>query len=361
MHCVTWDSFASSKLKTRQSLPCSWFNQRVKLTVSIVIVNWKTPELLAGCLDSIFNDPVSDQFEIFVVDNASGDHSVEMLEKHYPAVKLIANKENIGFGRACNQVIPMATAPYVLLLNPDTLVVDRAISKLVDFMDSQPDCASAGPMVLNPDGSLQLACRRAFPSPAAAFYRLTYLSKLFPNNPRFAKYNMTFADPREQLDVDALSGSCMMVRKSFIDKVGLLDEDIFMFGEDIDWCWRFKQAGGRVVYFPDAVVYHYHGASSRLRRVGATINLHKGMEVFYRKHLAPQQWPVFNYAVYLAIWLRALIFVVLSVAQSVIPTKKVVSFLPSAADSKTLHEPKLSAQSDSVMSQRTPIEPLSRK
>lgn len=280
--------------------------------VSIVIVNWKTPRLLAGCLDSIYEDPAAaSDFEVWVVDNASGDESVALIREHYPQVRLIANEKNIGFSAACNQVIPLTSGNYVLLLNPDTVVVDRAVSRLADYMEGNPACGAAGPKVLNRDGSLQLACRRSFPDPAAAFFRLTYLSRLFPNHPMFARYNMTFADEDSLLEVDALSGSCMMVRRDAINRVGLLDEDIFMFGEDIDWCWRVKQAGWSVFYVPTAQVYHYHGASSRLRPVGATINLHKGMEVFYRKHLAPKYWPPFNLLIYTAIWARALLFIIL--------------------------------------------------
>lgn len=303
--------------------------------VSIVIVNWKTPELLAGCLDSILEDSRAEQFEILVVDNASGDNSLEVLESYRKSakatLKVVANQQNVGFAKACNQVIPDATAPYVFLLNPDTVVTDCAVSKLADYLDRNTECGAVGPKVLNPDGTLQLACRRSFPSPAASFYRLTYLSKLFPKNPTFARYNLTFADPNEELDVDALSGSAMMVRKCVIDQVGLLDEDIFMFGEDIDWCWRFKEAGWRVRYFPDSVVYHFHGAASRLRPVGATINLHKGMEVFYRKHLAHRHWAIFNAFVYFGIWLRAMVFVVLSFIQSFIRKRRVVHVLETAA------------------------------
>lgn len=278
-----------------------------KPRVTIVVVNWKTPRLLAGALRSIFADPNSDQFEVFVVDNNSGDGSVEMLRRDFRNVRTIANKENVGFAVACNQVIPKANGDYVLLLNPDTVVVDQAISKMIAYMDEHIDCAAVGPKVLNPDGSLQLACRRSFPTPEAAFYRLTYLSRIFPKNPLFARYNLTNADPNLELDVDALSGSCMMVRKSAINRIGLLDEDIFMFGEDIDWCWRLKQEGWRVRYYPAAVVYHYHGASSRFRKVGATINLHKGMEVFYRKHLACNYPFIFNWLVYSAIWPRLIL------------------------------------------------------
>jgi GT2 family glycosyltransferase len=280
--------------------------------LSIVIVNWKTPLLLARCLKSIEKDSGFSQFTLYVVDNNSQDQSVSLLEKDFPYVKLQVNQSNLGFSRACNQVIPKVESEYVLLLNPDTVVEGDAISKLTHFMDAHPDCGAVGPKVLNPDGSLQLACRRSFPSPSAAFFRLTYLSRIFPKNALFSKYNMTYEDPDACTEVDALSGSCMMVRKKAVDQIGLLDEEIFMFGEDIDWCWRIKEASWKIFYLPDAVVWHAHGASSRLRPIGATIDLHKGMEVFYRKHLASKYWAPFNALVYAAIWMRAMIFVVIN-------------------------------------------------
>ncbi|MBY0359294.1 MAG: glycosyltransferase family 2 protein [Candidatus Obscuribacterales bacterium] len=303
--------------------------------VSIVIVNWKTPELLASCLNSIRVYTKKVSYEIWVVDNNSGDHSVELVKRDFPEVQLIANNQNVGFAVACNQVIPSTNGNYVLLLNPDTVLVDDSISTLCQYMDKQDKCGAAGPKVLNPDGSLQLACRRAFPTPAAAFFRLTYLSLLFPKHPLLARYNLTHADPDSELDVDALSGSCMMVRKAAIDQIGLLDEDIFMYGEDIDWCWRLKQSGWTVNYLPSAVVYHYHGASSRFRRVGATINLHKGMEVFYRKYFAQKYWAPFNWLIYAAIWLRATIFILLSCLQNLLPTKSTENFKSMSAEPKS--------------------------
>lgn len=294
-----------------------------KPRVSIVVVNWKTPKLLAGALSSLLADSQSASFEIWVVDNNSGDGSVEMLRRDFPSVHTIANTENVGFGKACNQVIPMCTGEHVLLVNPDTFASGQAVSHLLDYMDAHPECGAVGPKVLNPDGSLQLSCRRSFPDVAASFFRLSYLSLLFPKHPLVARYNLTYADPDQMLEVDALSGAFMMLRSEAIKQVGLLDEDIFMFGEDIDWCWRVKQAGWTVVYVPQSVVYHYHGASSRFRRIGSTINLHKGMEVFYRKHMAKKYWPVFNLLVYAAIWSRAAVFVCLSALQQLVPAKKV--------------------------------------
>jgi GT2 family glycosyltransferase len=277
--------------------------------VSIVIVNWKTPLLLAGCLKSIEEDRQFSKFTVFVVDNNSQDQSISLIEEKFPYVKLQANQANVGFSRACNQIIPKVESDYVLLLNPDTVLKKNAISTLLNFMEEHPDCGAVGPKVLNPDGSLQLACRRSFPTPAAAFFRLTYLSRLFPRHTLLSKYNLTYADPDLCMEVDALSGACMMVRKLAIDQIGLLDEQIFMFGEDIDWCWRIKEANWKIFYLPDAVVTHAHGASSRLRPIGATIDLHKGMEVFYRKHLASKYWAPFNALVYAAIWMRAIVFV----------------------------------------------------
>ncbi len=294
--------------------------------VSIVIVNWKTPELLAVLLDSIAReDSGHESFELLIVDNNSGDSSVEMLKTRFPHVKLTENTENVGFSRACNQVIPTAQGQYVLLLNPDCEVTTNAVSRMSDYLDKNPDCGAVGPKVLNTDGTLQLACRRSFPSVKASFFRLTYLSKLFPKSRYFSEYNLTHADPDKELEVDALSGSCMMVRKDVIDRIGLLDEDIFMFGEDIDWCWRIKELGYRVVYIPDSVVYHVHGASSRFRPVGATINLHRGMHVFYKKHLAKKYWAPFNILVYAAIWSRAILFIMVNLIRGLLVRRRGLS------------------------------------
>lgn len=318
------------------------------ITVSIVIINWKTPDLLAKCLDSIKKEDENfDSFEHFVVDNNSGDNSVEMLETKYPYVKVTANDDNLGFSKACNQAIPEAKGKYVLLLNPDTVITKNAITNLYKFMEENPDCATAGPKVLNADGTLQLACRRSFPTPEASFFRLTYLSRLFPKHPTIAKYNLTDADPDKVLEVDALSGSCMIVRADVIAKIGLLDEDIFMFGEDIDWCWRMKEAGWKVFYTPLSVVYHIHGAASRKRPIGTTINLHKGMEVFYRKHLAKKYWAPFNLLVYAAIWSRAGIFILVNLLRGIFGRKVELPAKPSDSDEVE----KLTSESSSLKSE----------
>jgi GT2 family glycosyltransferase len=286
------------------------------IKVSVIVVNWKTPDLLANCLDSLTGDSSFAAMETIVVDNNSQDESVPMLKEKYPQVQLIENSDNKGFSKAVNQAIPLCSGEYILLLNPDAKVVGNAISTLAAFLDANESVGACGPKVLNSDGTLQLACRRAFPDLAASLYRITYLSHLFPKNPTFSKYNMTYADPDQLLEVDALSGSCMMIRRSVVDRIGLLDEDIFMFGEDIDWCWRVKEAGMKVMYVPESVVYHIHGASSRKRPVGTTINLHKGMEVFYRKHLARKHWALTNCLVYAGIWSRCLLFILINVARS---------------------------------------------
>lgn len=286
-------------------------------TISIVIVNWKTPRLLAGCLDSILADPRHDHFEIWVVDNASADESVPMLAQRYPSVRVIANTANVGFPKACNQAIAAASGRHILLLNPDTLVVGDSVSVMADFLDEHPDCGAVGPQVLNTDGSLQLACRRSFPDPMAALFRVTNLSRLFPRHPLFAKYNLTYQDPSLLLEVDALSGSCMMVRREAINRVGMLDEDWFMYGEEIDWCWRIKQAGWKIFYNPEAVIYHYHGAASRLRPIKAIVDLHHGLALFYRKHIAPRYWQPLNLLVYGAIWLRAALLIAVSYASGI--------------------------------------------
>ena len=288
----------------------------VEKLVTILIVNWKTPHLLADCLDSIKQDSKFAMLKVVVVDNNSQDESVAMLKTKYPWVELEVNNQNLGFSKACNQVMTRLETPYVFLLNPDTKVEKDATSKLLDFIQTNPTIGIVGPKVLNIDGSFQLACRRSFPSPMASFFRLTYLSYLFPKNKYVAKYNLTYMDQNQICEVDSISGASMLIRKDVLDKIGFFDENIFMFGEDIDLCWRAKLAGFKVFYYPRATIYHVHGASSKKRPVGTTINLHNGMFVFYKKHLAKDYPFIFNWLIYLGIYVRMTVFIVINFLKS---------------------------------------------
>lgn len=265
------------------------------MDLSIVIVNWNTKELLDRCLASIKENSNSVCKEIFVVDNNSTDGSVSFTKEKHSYVNLIENNENLGFSKANNIALRKACGKYVLLLNSDTVVEKNAIYEMADFLDKNPDTAIAGPKLLNPDGTIQLAGRRSIPNPKVAFYRMTGLSKIFPKNKEFAKYNLTYKSPDEIQEVESISGACMMIRKKAMDEVGLLDEKFFMYGEDLDWCYRFGKKGWKIYYIPSARVIHCHGASSKRRKFGAIVNFYQAMYIFYKKHFSGEKNFIINF------------------------------------------------------------------
>ena len=261
------------------------------LDVGVVVVNYNTRDLLRRCLQTV-RASVGVRFEVCVVDNASTDGSAELVAREFPEVRVIRSPFNGGYAyannlglRAFGFGIPGRTPEprYALLLNPDTEVPPDALARMVAFLDAHPEAGAAGPKIVRPDGSLDLACRRSFPTPEVAFYRFSGLSRLFPRSPRFARYNLTFLDPDQTYEVDAVVGACMMVRREAIMQVGLLDESFFMYGEDLDWAYRIKQAGWKIYYSPEVVILHVKRASSRMSP-RARYEFNRAMWIFYRKH-----------------------------------------------------------------------------
>ncbi|MEO6061528.1 MAG: glycosyltransferase family 2 protein [Thermoflexales bacterium] len=256
----------------------------------VVILNYNTRDLLAACLDSL-REQRGLTFEVCVVDNASSDGSADRVEVEYPEVRLVRNPTNAGFSAGNNAGLRAAGWPehgnarHAMLLNPDTVVPPDALAGMVAFADANPDAGVVGPRLLLLDGTLDKACRRGFPTPAAAFYRFSGLSRLFPRSPRFGRYNMTFAPEDQQLDVDSVVGACMLVRGEAVAKAGLMDERFFMYGEDLDWCLRVKQLGYRVVYHPTVIVHHVKRAASR-KSAKAQYAFQRAMWLFYQKHYA---------------------------------------------------------------------------
>jgi GT2 family glycosyltransferase len=252
--------------------------------LSVIIVNWNTSDLLRTCLLSMGGLHKHPDYEVLVVDNHSSDGSVEMVRSEFPGVTLLAQDANLGFSRGNNVGLRNATGKYLLLLNSDTEVVDNALQAMCDYMDANPDIGVLGPKLLNPDGTLQLSCRR-FPSyRTALFHRYSLLTRLFPRNKYSADYLMTGSGHDKVMDVDWVSGACLLARREAVVQVGLLDEDFFMYAEDVDWCYRMKRAGWRIVYYPEAQVVHHIGKSSRKMPVKTTYERHRSMWHFYRKH-----------------------------------------------------------------------------
>ena len=263
--------------------------------LSIVIVNWNVRDLLRNCLQSVVvgSTVESGEFrglsfglrtiEVIVVDNGSVDHSVEMLNRQFPWVYVVANEENVGFIRASNQGIEASRGRYVLLLNPDTEVLGNALSSMVDYAESHPRVGALGPQLLYPDGSIQ-SSRRRFPTLATAFVESTVLQQWLPRNRVLDRYYLIDQPDDVTQEVDWVVGACMLIRREAIDQVGLLDESVFMYSEELDWCRRAKSAGWRVVHLPMAQVTHHEGKSSEQAVAARHIHFQQAKIHYFRKH-----------------------------------------------------------------------------
>jgi GT2 family glycosyltransferase len=253
---------------------------------------------LRDCLLSLRGELAGLDHEILVVDNASSDGSPAMLAEAFPDVTLLVNPTNAGFSRANNRALRQARGHDVLLLNPDTVVQPGAVTTLIHALHELPGAVGVGPRVLRPDGRLDLACRRSFPSPGVAAARLLGLSRLFPRNRTLARYNLTFTDPAEPAEIDAGTAAAMCFSRESLAAIGYFDEDFFMYGEDLDLCYRLKARGGRIYYVPSATVIHLKGMASGRQAKAMLREFHRSMWLFYRKHylrgwqggLAPLVW-----------------------------------------------------------------------
>jgi len=259
----------------------------IPLQISVIIVNYNVCEFLHHALVSLQKAMKGIRGEILVVDNASDDGSIEMLRKDFPRITVIANKSNVGFARANNVAMRKAKGEYLLLINPDTIVQEDTLRVMMKFFVENADVGLAGCKILNPDGSFQLACRRSFPTAWVAFTKISGLSSLFPRSRLFGRYNLTYLSPDESYEVDAVSGSFMMIRKEAYRKVGGLDEDFFMYGEDLDWCFRIQQAGWKNYYVHSTQIIHYKGESTRRSSIDEIGTFYDAMRLFVQKHLKP--------------------------------------------------------------------------
>jgi GT2 family glycosyltransferase len=258
----------------------------LSLNLSIIIVNWNTQDILRDCLRSIYEQGGEIDLEVIVIDNASTDGSVEMVKKDFPQVTLIENSQNRGFAAANNQGIDISKGRYVLLLNSDTVVLDNAIAKTVAFADSHPKAAIVGCRVLNPDQTLQPTCFM-FPSILNMLLSSSYLYKLFPRSKFFGREQMTWWDRNDIKEVDVVTGCFMLIRQKAIQQVGTMDEQFFMYGEETDWCYRFKQAGWKILFTPCAEIIHLGGQSAQKRATTMVVQLRKSILQFMKKHHGP--------------------------------------------------------------------------
>lgn len=265
---------------------------RKSLDLAIIILNYNTSTLLAGCLTSVFASSGAFSYTVCVVDNASSDDSVAMMHRRFPQTGLLVTEQNVGFSAGNNLALRQfgfrdsgstALPRYVLLLNADTTLPATALADMIHFMDARPNVGVAGPRVRRPDGSLDLACRRSFPTPLVSFYRMTGLSRLFPQSSHFNVYNLGHLPEDAIHPVDAVVGAYMQVRREAVGQVGLLDESYFMYGEDLDWAKRIKLAGWEVWYNGQVEITHIKKAASR-KSLKARRAFYEAMWIFYNKY-----------------------------------------------------------------------------
>ncbi len=255
-----------------------------RLTISVVIVNWNTQKLLAQCLHTVFADldhaGLHERAEVFVIDNASSDDSVTMIRSQFPRVTVIENSHNPGFATANNQALRQCAGEYVLLLNPDTEVLPSTLRTLIAFAQTQPKAGIITPRILNPDCSLQESTY-PLPSLMREVWRMFHLDKLHA----LGIYRMHDWDLKQPREVESALGACLLVRRSVLAQIGLLDEDYFMYSEEIDLCARARKAGWQIWWVPQAQVIHYGGQSTRQVAVAMFLTLYEGKVKYFRKHL----------------------------------------------------------------------------
>jgi len=277
------------------------------MDLSIIIVNYCTYDLTKQTIESVINKKYPFNYEIYIVDNASTDNSLEKLqndffrEKNNGLIKFIASNKNKGFAFANNLAIKQTSAKYILLLNSDTIIEGNCLEECINYMENDMQIGALGCKVVLPDGTLDKACRRSFPDVNVSFYRMTGLSHIFPKSKRFGKYNLTYLDENKVYEVDCIMGAFMLVRSTTIDQIGLLDEKFFMYGEDIDWCYRIKLADWKIIYYGNANIIHYKGASSK-RETKLIYEFYKAMHIFYNKHYKNKHPFIITSITYGGIW-----------------------------------------------------------
>jgi len=279
--------------------------QATEMKLSIIIVNYNVKHFLEQCLSSVRKAGRGLSMEVFVVDNNSVDSSTTMVAEKFPEAILIANKKNVGFSRANNQAIKKARGEYILLLNPDTVLEDDTLSKVVEFMDEHPEAGGLGVKMIDGKGNFLPESKRGLPTPSVAFYKIFGLSKFFPRSRIFGKYHLGYMDKEEIHEVDVLSGAFMLLRKETLEKTGLLDESFFMYGEDIDLSYRITQAGYKNYYYPKTRIIHYKGESTKKGSINYVFVFYNAMIIFARKHFSHKNARLFSNLIKIAIYFRA--------------------------------------------------------
>jgi GT2 family glycosyltransferase len=273
--------------------------------ISIIIVNYNVEFYLEQCLLSVEKAMKGIDGEIWVVDNNSADRSNRMLEKKFPKVRLVKNSENFGFSVANNQAIRQAKGDYILLLNPDTIVEEDTLHRTIAYMEENPQVGALGVKMLDGNGNFLAESKRGLPTPWVGFYKIVGLAKLFPKSLIFGKYHLGYLNKEEIHEVEVLAGAFMLIQKKVLDKIGLLDERFFMYGEDIDLSYRITQAGFKNVYFPKTSIIHFKGESTKKDSTNYVFVFYRAMLLFAQKHFSQQNAQFFGIIIHLAIYFRA--------------------------------------------------------
>jgi GT2 family glycosyltransferase len=273
-----------------------------KPVVSALIVSHNAKDLLLQCVQAVVASadvPV----EVVVVDNDSSDGSAAAIAAEYPQATVLIQERDLGFGRAANVGLERCTGRFILLLNPDVTMDLQSIGRLADFLLTRPDAGAVGPRLLNPNGTPDPEARRAFPLPSTMFYRTIGLSKIFPKSPRFGRHNMGHLDETDVHEIDAASADCLMLRRAALDRVGFFDPRYFMYGEDIDLCYRLKLGGWKVFYLPTAgAIHHERETPGQAEKQKMLFEEHRARWTYYFKHHAEEQSAFGNGLVWAQIW-----------------------------------------------------------
>jgi len=274
------------------------------MKLSVIIVNYNVKHFLEQCIIAVNKATQNISSEVFVVDNNSPDDSVKMVKEKFPNIILIHNKENVGFSRANNQAIEQSKGEYVLLLNPDTVVEEDTFENCIKFMDAHPNGGGLGVKMIDGNGKFLPESKRGLPTPAVSFYKIFGLSMIFPKSKTFAKYHLGYLEEDETNEIEVLSGAFMWMRKSVLEEVGYLDEDFFMYGEDIDLSYRITQAGYKNYYLPAVKIIHYKGESTKKGNINYVFVFYNAMIIFSKKHFAKKA-KTFSFFINIAIYIRA--------------------------------------------------------
>ncbi len=277
------------------------------MKLSVIIVNYNVKFFLEQCLHSVLKASKNCQVEIFVVDNNSVDGSNNLVKDKFPGIQLIENKTNNGFSCANNQAIKKTSGDYILLLNPDTVVEEDTFTKVIEFMDKTPNAGGLGVKMIDGKGNFLPESKRGLPTPWVAFYKIFGISRIFPKSKKFGKYHLSFLDKNKTHSIEILAGAFMLLRKNVLDKIGLLDETFFMYGEDIDLSYRILKAGYKNYYFPETTIIHYKGESTKKGSLNYVKVFYNAMIIFAKKHFSHGKAQWFSLLIKIAIYFRAII------------------------------------------------------